>query len=360
MADIEIPKLGIFGVGRMGRVHVEHLIKLHKSKSLAFTCIGDNHKETAEATRQLIAGVAPDLANQIQIFSSPAAMASAGSLDGVVVASRTTDHGPQATEFIRLGIPVMVEKPMTFGIQEAAALLKECAGQDKAFVFVAFQRHYDEAAQLARRWVSEEQIGILQQSHHVIQDKNPTPVGYQSGGITGDMAVHLVYESLSFRGFSMPSSVQALRFNAPHYDDRAKEGANIVHTFLTWADGSLAHLWGSRLNVTGYDNGFKLIGTKGRIDVGEFAGDFGDVSCKLWTGNGVNGPRGILSEHREFPMRSTESEECLPNPPDFYPRYAQAYESELREFVELVRGKRQSSWTPKLVGKRCLLQTQPN
>ena len=128
---------------------------------------------------------------------------------------------------------------------------------------VAFQRHFDAAARAALAWVSSGRIGPLQQSHHVLQDKNPTPVGYQSCGITADMAIHLVFEAMSVHGFELPSAVQALRFAAPHYDDRAGEGANVVHTFCTWADGSIAHLWGSRINSAGYDNGFKLIGTEG-------------------------------------------------------------------------------------------------
>ena len=106
----------------------------------------------------------------------------------------------------------------------------------------------------------------------MLQDKNPTPEEYRSGGITADMAIHLVYEAMSFRGFALPRRVQGLKYLAPPYDDRAAEGANIVHVFCQWADGSLAHMWGSRINGTGYDNRFTLTGTEGRIDVGEFAG----------------------------------------------------------------------------------------
>jgi predicted dehydrogenase len=120
---------------------------------------------------------------------------------------------------------------------------------------------------------------------------------------------------------------------APHYEDRAGEGANVVHAFCSWPDGSLAHLWGSRINNTGYDNGFKLIGTEGRIDVGDFVGDFGTITAKLWRGTG-NGPmpRGTLTESLEFPMTRPAARH-----PDFYARYATAYASELMAFLEHVR-----------------------
>jgi myo-inositol 2-dehydrogenase/D-chiro-inositol 1-dehydrogenase len=199
-------------------------------------------------------------------------------------------------------------------------------------VQVAFQRHYDEATRLATGWVSRGLIGSLQQSHHVLQDKNPTPVGYESCGITADMAIHLVQEAMGFRGFELPRRVQAVQFMSPPYEDHAREGANIVHVFCQWRDGSLAHMWGSRINGTGYDNRFTLTGTDGRIDVGEFVGDFGPISARLWRGTGTEpAPRGSLVESREFPMTRPRDEH-----PDFYARFAAAYEAELCEFVRRV------------------------
>jgi predicted dehydrogenase len=119
---------------------------------------------------------------------------------------------------------------------------------------------------------------------------------------------------------------------APHYDDRANEGASVVHAFCQWADGSVAHLWGSRINNTGYDNGFKLIGTEGRIDVGEFVGDFGPICAKLWTGTRGAGPRGTLSESLTFDMTPGS-----PDQPDFHARFASAYAGELDAFLRAAR-----------------------
>jgi predicted dehydrogenase len=141
------------------------------------------------------------------------------------------------------------------------------------------------------------------------------------------MAIHLVFEALSVHGFELPCSVQALRFTAPHYDDRAGEGANVVHTFCTWPDGTVAHLWGSRINRAGYDNGFKIIGTEGRIDVGEFVGDFGVITARMWSGAGD--ARGRQIEEATFPMTPPSARH-----PDFYARYAAAYAAEVSAFVD--------------------------
>lgn len=317
-------RVGMFGVGRMGRVHLEHLVHLHQAERVELAAIGDRVAPTLEAA---CAGLSHAFARA----ATPEQMTGEG-LDAVVVASRTADHARDLLAFTRRGIPVLVEKPITRSIEEAAAVERELGSRAERLVQVAFQRHYDEPARAAARWVAQGLIGSIQQSHHVLQDKNPTPVGYDSCGITADMAIHLVYEAMSFRGFTLPRRVQALQFMAPPYEDRADEGANIVHVFCQWGGGSLAHLWGSRINGTGYDNRFTLTGTEGRIDVGEFAGDFGPVKARLWRGTGA-GPiaRGTLAETLEFPMTTPRAEH-----PDFYARFGAAYDRELGEFLDRV------------------------
>jgi myo-inositol 2-dehydrogenase / D-chiro-inositol 1-dehydrogenase len=313
-------RIGIFGIGRMGRVHLEHLVRLHEADRVELVTIGDRWPPFLDSARSAV----PDTVAPV---TAPDEMAAR--VDAAVVVSRTGDHAGDILAFVRRGIPVLVEKPLVRTVAEAAALVGALGADGDRLVQVAFQRHYDAATRLAAGWVSQGLIGSVQQSHHVLQDKNPAPVGYESCGITADMAIHLVYEAMSVRGFELPRRVQALQFMAPPYEDRAREGANIVHVFCQWAGGSLAHLWGSRINGTGYDNGFTLTGTDGRIDVGAFVGDFGPIAARLWRGTGSGPvPRGSLVESREFPMTPPRN-----GHPDFYARFAAAYEAELAEFV---------------------------
>ena len=316
----------------MGRVHLEHLVRLHGTGRIEFVAMGDPLPSTLDAARAYVATLDADLARDLTGASTPDGMAEFTRVDAVVVASRTEDHARDIVAFARRGIPVLVEKPVASSIAEAAVIAAELGADTDRLVQVAFQRHYDAATRAAAAWVGQGLIGSIQQSDHVLQDKNPTPEAYQSCGITADMAIHLVFEAMSLRGFTLPRRVQALQYLAPPYDDRAGEGANIVHVFCQWADGSLAHLWGSRINGTGYDNSFTLTGTEGRIDVGGFAGDFGPIVAKLWRGTGLGPvPRGTLVESLTFPMTPPE-----PHHPDFYARFAAAYEAELMEFINRV------------------------
>jgi myo-inositol 2-dehydrogenase/D-chiro-inositol 1-dehydrogenase len=323
-------RLGAFGVGRMGQVHLEHLIALHQKGEIELVAVGDRFGPTLSSASRLLNELGGSDFARIAPFDDPDAMAATSRLDGVIVASRTEDHARDSLAFIHRGTPVLVEKPFANSIGEAADFCGRLGERPNHLVQVGFQRHFDAAARAALDWIARGRIGALQQSHHVLQDKNPTPVGYQSGGITADMAIHLVFEAMSVHGFELPCSVQALRFVAPHYDDRAGEGANVVHTFCTWADGTVAHLWGSRINSAGYDNGFKLIGTEGRIDVGEFVGDFGAITARLWSGAGED--RGRQVEEAVFPMTRPSARH-----PDFYARYAAAYAAEVLAFIDCLR-----------------------
>ena len=327
-------RAGIFGVGRMGLVHLENLARCAERGEIELVAIGDRFRPTlAVAARRLEQFAAPQGTGAVQSFESPEAMAEACALDACVVASRTKDHARDTLAFAGRGTRVLVEKPLAESMADAASLhatLRQ--SRHERGVQIAFQRHYDAATRAALRWFAAGRIGALQQSHHVLQDKNPTPAQYQSSGITADMAIHLVYEAMAFRNFELPAHVQALRFMAPHYEDRANEGANVVHAFCQWTGGSLAHLWGSRINNTGYDNEFKLIGTDGRIDVGEFVGDFGPIRAKLWTGTRDDRPRGALSETLTFEMTP-----ATPEAPDFHARFADAYDAELLAFLECAR-----------------------
>ncbi|MBX3423451.1 MAG: Gfo/Idh/MocA family oxidoreductase [Pirellulaceae bacterium] len=368
-------RVGCFGLGRMGSVHLQHVLELAVQGQVELVALGDRMDSTLQqahlqATEYLAerqkcdengdaefsahgewgagqSGAGQQIDDSQQASSSwtlhdrPASMADRARLDAVIIASRTSDHAADCLAFAQAGVPVLVEKPLANSVAEAARLCSQLGDAGDRLIQVAFQRRYDAAIELARAWFEQGRIGQLQQSQHILQDKNPTPPAYQSCGITADMAIHLVFEALCFHQFQLPQFVQAVRFMAPHYNDCAGEGANIVHAFCVWPDGSVAHLWGSRINNTGYDNGFKLIGTAGRIDVGEFVGDFGQVHVKLWRGVGAEpGPRGYLADWHSLAMTPATLSPLMPTTeqqPDFYARFGAAYRRELQAFLDSVR-----------------------
>ena len=113
-------RVGAFGVGRMGRVHLENLIRLAQQDKIDLVAIGDRFEPTLAAARNFTAELGGIPFEQaLTKFSSPETMAAAQPLDAVVIASRTEDHARDSLVFTRLGIPVLVEKPFAGSVVEA-------------------------------------------------------------------------------------------------------------------------------------------------------------------------------------------------------------------------------------------------
>ena len=71
-------RLGAFGVGRMGQVHLEHLISLHQAGAIEFVAIGDRFGPTlSSASRRINELGGRDLA-RIAPFDDPDRMAEIG------------------------------------------------------------------------------------------------------------------------------------------------------------------------------------------------------------------------------------------------------------------------------------------
>src|SRR5215510_13839600 len=109
----ERPRLGAFGVGRMGLVHLEHLIALHRAGDVELVAIGDRHPPMLSSAWHLLTELGgSDLAATVSRFDDPDAMALGARLDGVVVSSRTGDHARDTLAFAGRHTPVLVEKPL--------------------------------------------------------------------------------------------------------------------------------------------------------------------------------------------------------------------------------------------------------
>src|SRR5689334_9110672 len=144
-------RLGAFGVGRMGQVHLESLIRLHEEDRIELVALGDRREATLSAAGGRAAGVGGDaLASRIAQFRDPDAMAASAGLDAVVVASRTEDHARDALAFTRKSIAVLVDKPLAGTIAEAAAFAADVGEAARYLVQVGFQRHFDPAARTAQ------------------------------------------------------------------------------------------------------------------------------------------------------------------------------------------------------------------
>src|SRR5829696_9144449 len=130
----------------MGRVHLQHLVRLHRAGRIDFVAMGDPLPATLDAARGHLSTLdAADLARDLATAWTSERMATDIGVDAVVIASRTEDHARDIVAFARRGIPVLVEKPVAASLAEAAAITTELGAAADRLVQVAFQRGYDAA-----------------------------------------------------------------------------------------------------------------------------------------------------------------------------------------------------------------------
>ena len=71
-------RLGAFGVGRMGQVHLEHLIALHQEGEIELVAIGDRFGPALSSASRLLKELGGADLTKIAPFDVPSAMAAAG------------------------------------------------------------------------------------------------------------------------------------------------------------------------------------------------------------------------------------------------------------------------------------------
>jgi len=307
-------KYGLFGVGRIGRVHGQ----IVKDQGHAIVAIGDEVLAAAEEATRVLGEPA------IPTFTDPRKMIAGVDLDAVIISSHTKDHARDARPFVEAGIPVYLEKPLTSDLPEAFDFV-EAVGTDRTLIQIGLQRRFDEALLHAKRLMDDGLIGPVREIRSILRDQFPPPPTYTSRGLIIDMGIHVADEALWLLG-EYPDEVWARMFNAKHYDSPVDEGGNTAFVGFTTPSSTIGRLDLSRTHASGYNNETYLIGTEGTIHVGRFSGYPGPIPVELWTANGELHPAS-----RTFHMTTLEGDYA-----EFQPRFHATYERAHTAFRDAV------------------------
>jgi myo-inositol 2-dehydrogenase/D-chiro-inositol 1-dehydrogenase len=300
-------KIALLGTGRIGVMHADLLAEL----------LGDEHE-------LVVADVAPERATEVAgrlgVTALPLEEALA-TADAVVIAASSTAHA----ELIRAGlarrIPIFCEKPLATGLDATRALVEEIEAAGVPFQ-LGFQRRFDAAYREARRLVESGEMGRLYVVRLAGHDPEPPHESYipASGGIFNDFSVH-DFDVLRWLSGQEVDEVYA-DGGVLGFDVFAKYGdVDTAVATLRLSDGTLGVLTTARHDPLGYDIRTELFGSRDSVSVGL-------------------GPR--------TPMHSVEPGVPAPSGPTwrmFVDRFHDAYREELRAFLQVARGERESACT---------------
>jgi myo-inositol 2-dehydrogenase / D-chiro-inositol 1-dehydrogenase len=302
-----IPRLrvGIAGLGRMGRRHAENLARRVPSAELVAAC-SPEPDELAWAERQL--GVA-------QCYASYAAMLTAD-IDAVFIVTPTTLHAQQIVDALRARKHVFAEKPLSLDVAECRRVEAEAALQPEFKVMIGFVRRFDTSYRHAHARIRQGHIGrpLMVRSHTLDKDD---PSGFfvrysqASGGIFADMSVHDIDAARWLLGVSDVARVFSAGIVGVH--EGLREWSDVDNGVATceFVTGEIATIYASRTMAHGFECMTEVIGTEGRIAVG------GDARLDHVVISDAQGVR----------------HECTPT---YYERFEDAFLREDIEFVQAV------------------------
>lgn len=299
-------RVGVVGLGRMGRLHLANLARLGDRAALAGLC--DARKEVASAEAE--SRGAPG-------FTELAALLETARPDAVIITTPTAAHARQIAEAASGRVAIFCEKPVALTLEEARDVAGAVGAAGVPFQ-IGFQRRFDPAYREAWRRIADGAIGEPITFKAVARDAGQPSLEFarveSSGGLFVDMAIH----DFDLARWLMASEVRRV----------SAEGSSLLYPELrtvgdvdngvcncTFASGAIGNIEASRTGTWGYDIRTEVVGTRGAL----FIGPTGE------TGLAQAGPGG-------FARRAVAG---------FEERFRDAYQAELDHFLECVAAGRE-------------------
>jgi myo-inositol 2-dehydrogenase / D-chiro-inositol 1-dehydrogenase len=301
-------RVGIAGLGRLGRLHAQQLARATPGCALVSACspVAD---ERAWARDTL---AVETLHEDFERFVRDPA------LDAVVLVTPTSLHASQTIAALEAGKHVFVEKPLALGVADCERV--EAVARDHAdrVAMVGFVRRFDPSYANAHAHITAQGIGRPFLVRSQTCDKLD-PSGFfvrfapTSGGLFMDCSVHdidlarwLLGHPRATRAFAS-GTIAAFPDLAPLGD--IDNGLAIVE----FEGGARAVFYASRTLAHGHETSTEVIGTTGQLLIG--AGAARD-RVQISDGQGV----------RHLAVA------------DFHERFAEAFVREMQAFVAACRG----------------------
>ena len=256
-------RIGIAGLGRLGRRHAENLAQRTTRAQLIAAC-SPVAEELAWAEQQL--GVARRYGNYAAMLADP-------DVDAVFLVTPTTLHAAQIIEGLQAGKHVFCEKPLSLEIADCERVQREAAKRPELKVMIGYGRRFDPSYRDAYDKIQAGMIGapFLVRSQNL--DMND-PSGFfvrfapTSGGIFLDCTVHDIDLARWFLGNPRPLRVFAAGTVAIHQGLREFGDVDNGVATCEFDGGKLACFYASRTMAHGHETATEIFGTAGRLAVG--------------------------------------------------------------------------------------------
>lgn len=207
-------RIGIAGMGRMGRMHLAQLLK---RSDVVVAGLADPTLERSPT---------PEAA----VYHDALEMVAQAELDGLIVAVPTSLHHAVAMAALERGLALLVEKPMTASVAEAVELVR-LAATSGAYLQVGHVERFNPAFMALHQRFAQGAIG---RAYHVRAVRSATSARGDEG-VALDLATHdldLVCQLIG--GRPVHAYAELVRANGP--------GNEFLSGLLTFTEGTVAQV----------------------------------------------------------------------------------------------------------------------
>ncbi|MEY5097300.1 MAG: hypothetical protein RJA36_19 [Pseudomonadota bacterium] len=303
-----ILRVGIAGLGRLGKRHAEQLARNTPGASLVAAC-SPVEAELDWARSEL--GITRCHADYEALLRDP-------EVDAVVLVTPTTLHADQTSAALRAGKHVFVEKPLSLDVATCEAVEAVAREHPDLVAMVGFVRRFDPSYARAKAAIDAGTLGRPFLVRSQTCDQND-PEGFfvrfapTSGGIFMDCSVHDIDLARWMLGNPRAQRVFASGTIALHPGLAECGDVDNGLAIVEFEGGARAMLYASRTLAHGHETTTEVIGTAGTVQIGF----------------------GAHADRTEFRSAAGVHHAALP---DFFARFADAFRLEMQAFVAACRG----------------------
>jgi len=249
-------KVGVIGAGRIGKLHIENLLRNISNVKLEMVADVKIDDELLVWAEEI--GVPKLTLDVYDIFNNP-------KIDAVVICSSTDSHAEYIQAAAKVKKQIFCEKPIDTDIQRIKETLA-VVEKEEVKLMVGFNRRFDRNFRRVQEAVAEGQVGAPHIIKVTARDPAPPPIEYikVSGGIFLDMTIH-DWDMARFQAGSEVDEVFAS--GSVLIDPKIGEAGDIdtAVAVLKFKNGALGLIDNTRQAVYGYDQRVEVFGSKGCV-----------------------------------------------------------------------------------------------
>ena len=248
-------RVGLIGAGRIGTLHIEHLVQNIPEVELTTICSLNLSNLKSIAEQYNVPKVTTDYNT---LLADP-------QIDAVLITASTNTHVEMSQAAAKAGKHIFCEKPISLDLEQIDETL---AIVEKAGVKfqVGFNRRFDASFKRVREAVTSGEIGEPHIMRISSRDPAPPPIEYVkvSGGIFLDMTIHDFDMARYLIGDEV---VEVYAAGGVRVDPKIGEAGDIDTTVITlqFQNGVIGTIDNSREAVYGYDQRVEVFGSKGMV-----------------------------------------------------------------------------------------------